>query len=116
MSLSARAALRSGWVVLLPILGACSTDANPVRDAVQRAGLGPKIAPAPDFVVASRPESLDYLPVGRSPAAPAGSPKRADELKAAEAEMEALRAKNESRGAAARRAGGAKPAAPPSAE
>lgn len=109
MPLFARAIPCLGWAALAAMLGACATDANPVRDAVQRASYGPKIAPAPDFVAASRPANLDYLPVGRPASAPSAKGKRADEIKAAEAEMDSLRARNESRGAAARRAAGAKP-------
>lgn len=109
MPLFAKAVPRLGWAALVAMLGACSTDGNPVRDAVQRAGLGPKIAPAPDFVAASRPARLDYLPVARPVSAPSPKGKRADEVKAAEAEMESLRVQNESRGAAARRAAGTKP-------
>lgn len=108
MPLFAKAISCLGWAALVASLGACSTDANPVRDAVQRAGYGPKIAPAPDFVAASRPANLDYLPVGRPASAPSPKGKRADEIKAAEAEMETVRASNASRGAAARRAAGAK--------
>jgi hypothetical protein len=108
MRLFAKAISCLGWAALVATLGACATDANPVRDAVARAGFGPKITPAPDFVAASRPANLDYVPVGRPASAPSPKGKRADEIKAAEAEMESLRARNESRGVAARRAVGAK--------
>lgn len=97
---------------LLGALAACATGSNPVRDVVAGAGFGPKIRPAPDFIAHSRRPDLDYLPVGRPADAPSPQGKREDEVRAAEAEMEALRARNEARGAEARRSAGGTAAAP----
>ena len=86
-------------------LGACSGDLNPVRDVAVAAGVGAPPRTAPDFVTRTRPEKLDYLPVGTSaPARPiAAKPQAA--AKAFEAEMEGVRAANDTRAAEARAAG-----------
>jgi hypothetical protein len=93
-------------------LAACSGDINPVRDVAVSTGIGAQQAPAPDFVEKSRSESIDYQPVGVAPPARTRSAKTADEVKAAEAEMERVRAANESRARSARRLG-ASPAPSP---
>ncbi len=84
-------------------LAACSGDANPVRDTLVATGVGAQPKPAPDFVAASRPQTLDYIPVGTAPAKTAA--KSADQVKAAEAAMDKTRTANESQAAAARRLG-----------
>jgi hypothetical protein len=87
-------------------LAACAGDSNPVRDAFVAVGAGPKTAEAPDFVARSRPATLEYQPVGSaSPARPTPA-RTADEVKAAEAELEAVRARNLAAGQAAAQAGG----------
>jgi hypothetical protein len=84
----------------LPALGGCMSDANPVRDQLNAAGIGPKAVEAPDFVAGSRPGSLDYVPVGTS-APPRSRVRTAAEVKALEAELEAARGRNEARGGVA---------------
>jgi hypothetical protein len=95
--------VRLGMVGALLGLAACSGDTNPVRDALVTTGVGTAPRPAPDFVAASRPETIDYIPVGATPAKTAA--KSADQVKATEAAMEKTRAANESRAAAARKLG-----------
>lgn len=90
-------------------LGGCMGDANPVRDRLNAAGIGPRAVAAPDFVAQSRPAALDYVPVGTS-APPRDRARSAAEVRALEAELEAARGRNEARGglagAASRRARG----------
>jgi len=91
---------------------ACAGGSNPVRDIATAVGAGPQVAPTPDFVAQSRPQNLDYMPIGtpvEGRPTPARSP---DEIKAAESELDALRARNESAGAAAARLGGTPPPEP----
>ncbi len=95
--------VRLGLAGALLGLAACSGDLNPVRDAFVATGVGAEPKPAPDFVAASRPGTVDYIPVGTAAAkTPA---KTADQVKAAEAAMEETRAANESRAATARELG-----------
>lgn len=70
------------------------------------------MAEAPDFVAESRPGSLDYMPVGTAEPGPPTPARTAEEIKAAEAELDALRARNEAAGAAAARLGGTPPPQP----
>jgi PBP1b-binding outer membrane lipoprotein LpoB len=93
-------------------LAGCSGDTNPVRDLAVATGVGPKPAQAPDFVTRSRPESLDYLPVGVSAAPRPTRGKTADEIRNAEVELDALRAANEAKANDARQAGATPPPAP----
>jgi hypothetical protein len=93
-------------------LAACSGDINPVRDVAVATGVGAQQATAPEFIEKSRQADVDYQPVGVAPSARARSAKTADEVKAAEAEMERVRATNESRANSARRLG-ASPAPSP---
>lgn len=79
-------------------LAGCVGDANPVRDAVQSAGFGPRAVAAPDFVERSRPVAPDYLPVGVS-APPRDAPlKSAAQVRALESDLEKARGRNEARG------------------
>ena len=82
-------------------LGACTGSFNPVRDVATAVGAGPQIAPTPEFVARSRPENLEYLPVGTARPDVRPPARTAEEVKAAEAEMDALRARNEAAGATA---------------
>ena len=94
-------------------LGACSADVNPVRDVAVATGIGPQPRTAPDFVAASRPQKLDYIPVGVSAPARPTAAKAQARVGAFEAEMEAVRAANDARAAEARAAGArAAPVAP----
>jgi hypothetical protein len=107
-ALSRRISVRSSLAIAaalaaLPIAG-CSGDTNPVRDLVVAAGAGPRATASPDFIASSRPATLDYIPVSTR----AGSrppPRTVDEVKAAEAELDAIRASNEAAGQSALQAG-----------
>jgi hypothetical protein len=86
-------------------LAGCSSDGNIVRDAAMAAGItGGEPKPAPDFVTRTRPASADYVPVGTSAPRRNTRAKSAEAVADAESELNALRARNEARGAAARRA------------
>jgi hypothetical protein len=89
------------------VLPGCTTDGNPVRDTAAAVGLGPTIAPAPEFVERSRPAKLDYIPVGTAGSGRPTPARTTDEVKAAEAELEAIRASNEAAAQAAREVGAA---------
>ncbi|MCG7394135.1 hypothetical protein MHY87_14600 [Microvirga sp. ACRRW] len=91
---------------------ACAGGSNPVRDIAGAVGAGPQVAATPDFVASSRPQNLDYMPIGtpvEGRPTPARSP---DEIKAAESELDALRNRNEAAGAAAAKLGGTPPPEP----
>jgi hypothetical protein len=94
------------------VLAACSGDANPVRDIAASAGLGPKTAETPDFVRQSRPASLDYMPIGRTAAERPTAARNKDEVKATEAELDAIRKRNEAAAKAAQQAGATPPPKP----
>ena len=81
-------------------------DANPVRDAAVAAGFGAKITPAPEFVAQTRPAKLDYIPVGTAATGRPTAARTAAEVKAAEAELDAVRAANEAAAKAAQQASG----------
>jgi hypothetical protein len=87
------------------VLAGCSGDMNPVRDALVSTGVTPQATPAPDFVVESRPASIDYQPVGSAAPARTTPAPKPDQVKAVEAELDAVRARNEAEAAALRRAG-----------
>lgn len=88
-------------------LSGCAGDANLVRDAAIASGVtGGEPKPPPDFVSRTRAQSVDYLPIGVSAPARALPAKDAAAVGGAEAEMDALRKRNEGRGAQARRAAG----------
>jgi hypothetical protein len=89
-------------------LQACSPEMGPARGLLTSAG--GQVPAAPDFVANSRPNKLDYIPVGTSGPDRSQQARSAAEVAAAEAEMEAVRARNEAQGAALRRAGQASPA------
>jgi len=91
---------------------ACTGGSNPVRDIAAAVGAGPRTAPTPDFVAQSRPQNLDYLPIGTAEEGRPTPARSAAEIKAAEAELEALRTRNEAAGATAARLGGTPPPEP----
>ena len=93
-------------------MAGCSGDANPVRDAAVAVGVGPKMTPAPEFVVRTRPARLDYIPIGTAVAGRPTPARTTAEVKAAEAELEAIRNANEAAAQAARQ-GQPAPEAPP---
>jgi hypothetical protein len=84
-------------------LGACAGDVNPVRDTFVDAGIGAKPRAAPAFIERTRPENLDYLPVGADAPARSTRAKTDEEVRRAEAEMEAVRTRQAARGGAAPR-------------
>ncbi|MBM1172700.1 hypothetical protein [Microvirga arabica] len=87
-------------------------NSNPVRDVATSLGAGPQVAQTPDFVARSRPATLDYMPIG-TPVPERPTPARsAEEIKAAEAELDALRSRNEAAGAAAAEMGNTPPPEP----
>jgi hypothetical protein len=89
-------------------LPACSPDSGMVQRSLASGREAPSAA---DFVAASRPDKLDYIPVA-SAGSDRNSPARTEaEVAAAEAEMDALRIRIQAQGAAARRAAGAAPGA-----
>jgi pyruvate/2-oxoglutarate dehydrogenase complex dihydrolipoamide acyltransferase (E2) component len=101
--------------VLLSV-AACTGDTNPVRDLVVGVGAGPEPAATPDFVTASRPRSIDYIPVGTRTAGPPTPPRTADQVKAEEAALDAVRTANEVAAARAAEAGGSEPPEPATAK
>ena len=86
-------------------VAACADGSNPTKELANSLGLGPKVTPPPDFVAKTRPQSLDYMPIGVPAQDRPTKARTADQIKAAEAEMDALRAQNEAAGAAAARLG-----------
>jgi hypothetical protein len=97
----------------MALLAGCSGDANPVRDTFVAVGAGPKTAPMPDFVQKSRTATpLDYVPVGTTAPERPSVAKTADQVKAAEAEMDATRSHNEAAGRVATQVGATPPPAP----
>jgi hypothetical protein len=109
-------ASRASALVLTILVGvnvtACAGGSNPVRDIATSVGAGPKTAPAPDFVASSRPQSLDYMPIGTSVERRPTAARTPEEIMQTEAELNALRARNEAAGAAAARLGGTPPPEP----
>jgi hypothetical protein len=99
-------------LVALPLAG-CAGDGNLARDAAMAAGItGGEPKPAPDFVTRTRPAAADYVPVGTSAPGRKARPKGQEAVADAEKELNALRARNEARGADARRAGQTAPPTP----
>ena len=93
-------------------LAGCNGSFNPVRDVATSVGAGPQVAATPDFVARSRPANLEYMPIG-TPVPDRPTPARtADEIKAAEAELDALRSRNEAAGADAAELGKTPPPEP----
>jgi hypothetical protein len=94
------------------LVAGCNGSFNPVRDVATAVGAGPQTAASQDFVVQSRPTNLEYMPIG-TPTAERPTPARtADQIKAAEAELDAIRAQNEAAGAAAAELGKTPPPEP----
>lgn len=103
------------------LAGCTMVEGNPLKDAANAAGIGPKAVTAPDFVANSRSGTADYMPIGVSAPPPAVRPRSQAKVQDLEAELSAARGQNAARGAQAQRAGAAvkpKPApqAPPPAE
>ena len=99
-------------MIMVAAAGVAGCNSNPVRDVATSLGAGPQVAPTPDFVARSRPATLDYMPIGTSVPDRPTPARTADEIKAAEAELDALRTRNEAAGAAAAEAGKTPPPEP----
>jgi hypothetical protein len=101
-------------LTILSALGTagCNGSFNPVRDVATAVGAGPKVAQTPDFVARTRPANLDYMPIGTATDGRPTPARSAAEIKAAEAELDAIRARNEAAGAAAAEAGKTPPPVP----
>ncbi len=104
--LASRAAAVAFTMLVMANVAGCANGSNPTRDAFAAVGAGPTLAPTPDFVASSRPASIDYMPVGTAQPGPPVAARTAEEVKAAEAELDALRARNEAAGATAAQLGG----------
>ena len=104
--LASRTAAAGFTVLVLANAAGCAEGSNPTRDLFAAVGAGPKVAATPDFVASSRPDKLDFMPVGTPKTGPATPARTADEVKTAEAELDALRAQNEAAGKAAAQLGG----------
>ncbi len=98
-------------LALIAILGltACAGDTNPVRDMFVAVGAGGVPAQAPEFVDRSRPADLTYVPVGSAKPGRSTPARTAADVQAAEAELDALRARNEAEAEALRRAAAGAP-------
>ena len=102
-------------------LAGCAGDTNPVRDVFVATGVGAERKKPAEFVEKSRPEAVDYTPVG------VAQPKRAITAKPkagvanAEAEMDAYRSANENKAKEVKAVGAAvqplqRPVVPPAAQ
>jgi len=99
-------------VAVTMLVAGCNGSFNPVRDVATAVGAGPQMAASPDFVVQSRPENLEYMPIGSATPERATPARTPEEIKAAEAELDAIRARNEAAGAAAAELGKTPPPEP----
>jgi hypothetical protein len=104
-------AARGVLLAALLTLAGCS-ETNLVRDSFGAVGVGPKSAETPDFVERSRPADLDYVPIGAESPPRATAARTAEEVKQAEAELEAVRVSNERVAEAVKQAGSTAPPAP----
>lgn len=102
--LSVRAIVAGCGFLAAAAVAGCS--GNPTGEFLESSGLAPKTAPRPDFVAATRPKNLDYIPIGTPQEGRPTPPRTADQVKAAEAELDAVRAQNQTRGQAAAQLGG----------
>ncbi len=83
-------------------VSACAGDLNPVRDVLVVTGLGEARAPAPEFVEATRPEELRYVPIGTATPPRETPAKTPEEIAAMEEELRQVQGDNEARAASAR--------------
>jgi hypothetical protein len=83
-------------------LSACAGDLNPVRDVFVATGIGEERREGPDFVAETRPERLEFVPIGVEPPPRETAPKTAEEIAEMEEELRRLQAANEARAARAR--------------
>ncbi len=69
------------------------------ESAARSTGFATEVPQRPDFIEQSRPATLEYVPVGTT-APERAKPKTPDEVKRAEAELEALRKRHAGEAAA----------------
>jgi hypothetical protein len=93
------------YAALVSTLVGCAGDTNPVRDAFVAAGVGAQRRKAPEFVEKSRPAAMEFAPVGIAQPKRGVAAKPKSGVAAAEAEMDAIRAKNEAKAKEARAVG-----------
>jgi hypothetical protein len=98
--------------ILFASAGMAGCNSNPVRDVAASVGAGPQMTASPDFVARSRPADLEYMPISATAPERPTPARTAEEIKAAEAEMDALRARNEAAGAQAAELGKTPPPEP----
>jgi len=67
---------------------------NPIKSVVETVGFATTAPEPQDFVKATRPATLEYMPVGITPPARSLKPKKADEVKKLEDELMATRDRN----------------------
>ncbi|PSC06341.1 hypothetical protein SLNSH_03390 [Alsobacter soli] len=72
-----------------------SSGLKPITDKLN---ITTTVPPAADFVEKSRPQSMDYMPVGVVPPARSVKPRTPDQVKALEAEMEGTRKRHDALG------------------
>lgn len=85
------------------LIAGCAGDLNPVRDVFVATGIGDAPRERPDFVEGTRPENLEYIPVGTAAATRETAPKTAEEIAEMEEELRRLQVANETKAAQARR-------------
>ena len=103
MSMTALRRLRfSAACMLAFLLAACAGDLNPVRDVFVATGIGDVPRERPDFIEETRPERLDYIPVGTVQPTRETAPKTAEEIAEMEEELRRLQSLNEIRAMRAR--------------
>jgi hypothetical protein len=81
----------------------CAGDLNPMRDVFVATGIGGAPRERPDFVEETRPENLEYIPVGTAAATRETAPKTVEEIAQMEEELRRLQTANEARATQARR-------------
>ncbi len=67
---------------------------NPIKSVVETVGFATTAPEPQDFVKATRPATLEYMPVGITPPARSLKPKKAEEVKKMEDELLATRDRN----------------------
>lgn len=83
-------------------LAGCAGDLNPVRDVFVVTGIGDAPDERPDFIEETRPERLEYVPVGTAADERETPPKTPEEILAMEEELRKLQASNETSATSAR--------------
>jgi hypothetical protein len=83
-------------------LAACAGDLNPVRDVFVATGIGGERREGPDFVAETRPERLDYVPIGITPPPRETPAKTPEEIAEMEEELRRLQSTNAASAARAR--------------